>query len=151
VIGGERAVKEELAIVEGRVIEVVAVRSPAVAGPAEAAAEAGPAPLKASIAVVARHAAPASAVVPAGQALAGVEVPEAEAAVHEAGEAAEDDEDRSVRFSAISFRSEKWNTGKMEHRRNVISAVQCCVVFSLAMMPALIRDGGRDGIFEVDK
>ena len=136
-IGGERAVKEELAIaevpeiavalatVERQVIAVARVNSPAVArtvegppevvaGLIEAAPQAVPAPLKASIAVVARHAAPASAVVPAGQALAGVEVPEAEAAVHEAGEAAEDDEDRSVLFSAISFRLEngtleRWN------------------------------------------
>jgi hypothetical protein len=92
-----------------------------VAGVIEAAPEAEPAHLKASIGVVAQRAARASAAAPAAEALvvaevpeAVAEVPEAEAAVHEAGEAAEDDEDRSVPFSAIRFRSEngtleRWN------------------------------------------
>jgi hypothetical protein len=114
VIAAERAVKEELAIaevpvalaiVEGRVIEVVAVKSPAVAGPAEAAPEAGPARLKASIAVVVQRAARASAAAPVGEVLAAVGEGVG-AAAHEVGEAAEDDEDRSIPFSAISFQSE---------------------------------------------
>jgi hypothetical protein len=134
-IAAERAVKEELAIaevpeiavapatVEGRVIEVVAVKSPAVAGPAEAAPEAGPARLKASIAVVVQRAARASAAAPAAEALAAVGEGAAGAAAHEVGEAAEDDEDRSVPLSLSGFGLEKWNAGTLEHRRNVISAV----------------------------
>jgi hypothetical protein len=67
VIGGERAVKEELAIVEvwesvvalatveGQVIEVARVNSAAVAGPVEAVPEAGAAPAAAALVVVAGH------------------------------------------------------------------------------------------------
>jgi hypothetical protein len=140
VIGGERAVKEELAIaevpvalaiVEGRVIEVARVKSPAVAGPVEAAAEAGPAPLKASIAVVAQRVAPASAAAPAGEALAAGEGP-AGAAAREVEvaevEAAEDDEDRLFPWPAVRFR-----VGKMEHwndRINEIPVFRFSVVFA---------------------
>jgi len=131
-IAGERALKEELAIVEvpvalaiveGRVIEVARVRSPAVAapvegtpaavvGPVEAAAEAGPAPLKASIAVVAQRVAPASAEAPAGEALAAAGEGLAGAAAREVEAAeVEDDEDRLFPLSAVSFRLKKWITG----------------------------------------
>jgi hypothetical protein len=117
-IEAERAVKEELAIaevpvalaiVEGRVIEVARVKSPAVAGPVEAAAEAGPAPLKASTAVVAQRVAPASVEAPAGEALAAGGEGPVGAAAREV-EAAEDDEDRLCAWPAVSFR-----VGKMEH------------------------------------
>ena len=102
-----------LAIVEGRVIEVARVKSPAVAGPVEgapeavvglieAAREAAPAPLKASIAVVAQRVAPATAAAPAGEALAAAGEGPAGAAAREVEaaevEAAEDDEDRLVVF-----------------------------------------------------
>jgi hypothetical protein len=124
VIGGERAVKEELAIavapaiVEGRVIEVVAVKSPAVVGPIEAAPEAGPAPLKASIVAVAQRAARASEAAPAGQALAAVgEGLGAGAAVPEVA-AAEDDEDRLFPWPAVRFR-----VGKMEHWNDRINEI----------------------------
>ena len=72
-IAEERAVKQELAIVEvwesvvtlatveRQVIEVARVNSAAMAGPVEAVPEAGAAPLKASIAVGVPREAPASA------------------------------------------------------------------------------------------
>jgi hypothetical protein len=144
VIGGERAVKEELVIaevpeiavapatVERQVIEVVAVKSPAVAGPVEAAAEAGPAPLKASIAVVAQRVAPASAEAPAGEALAAAGEGPAGAAAREVEaaevEAAEDDEDRLVPLSAVSFRvgkMEHWNDGTWKDELNEIPVFRC--------------------------
>jgi hypothetical protein len=118
-IAAERAVKEELAIaevpvapaiVEGRVIEVARVKSPAVAGPVEAAAEAGPAPLKASIAVVARRVAPASAEAPAGEALAAAG--QGVGAAAREVEAAEDDEDRLFPWPAVRFRG--WKNGTLE-------------------------------------
>jgi hypothetical protein len=97
VIGEERAAKKELAIVEvwesgvalatveGQVIEVTRVNSAAVVEPVEAAPEAGAAPLKASIAVVAQPVAPASAAVPAAAALVVVAGHEVEAAGGEGG------------------------------------------------------------------
>jgi hypothetical protein len=123
-IAAERAVKEELAIaevpvalaiVEGRVIEVARVKSPAVAGPVEAAAEVGPAPLKASIAVVAQRVAPASAEAPAGEALAAAGEGPAGAAAREVEaaevEAAEDDEDRLV---VVGCQLSGWKNGTLE-------------------------------------
>ena len=130
-----------LAIVEGRVIEVARVKSPAVAGPVEGTpaavvgpvegeAEAGPAPLKASIAVVAQRVAPASAEAPAGEALAAAEEGPAGAAAREveAAEAAEDDEDRLVPLSAVSFRvgkMEHWNDGTWKDELNEIPVFRC--------------------------
>ena len=119
-IAGERAVKEELAIavalatVERQVIAVVRVNSPAVAGTVEgppevvaglieAAPEAVPAPLKASIAVVAQRAVPASAAAPAGPALAVVEEDGLGAVVPEVA-AAEDGEDSLLPWPAVRFR-----------------------------------------------
>ena len=127
-IAAERAVKEELAIaevpvapaiVEGRVIEVAARQSKspeAVVGPVEAAPEAGPAPLKASIAVVAQRVAPASAAAPAGEALA---------AVGQGRRGRRRERWRRRRTTKIDwfrgrlsgFGLEKWNTGTMERGR----------------------------------
>jgi len=122
VIEGQRAVKEELAIavapatVERQVIEVVAVNSPAVVGPIEAAPETGPAPLKASIAVVARRVAPASAEAPAGEALAAAG--QGVGAAAREVEAAEDDEDRLFPWPAVRFR-----VGKMEHWKDELNEI----------------------------
>ena len=134
-IEAERAVKEELAIaevpvalaiVEGRVIEVARVKSPAVAGPVEAAAEAGPAPLKASTAVVAQRVAPASAEAPAGEALAAAGEGPVGAAAREVE--AEDDEDRLCPWPAVSFRvgkMEHWNDGTWKDELNEIPVFRC--------------------------
>lgn len=75
---------------------------------------------RASIAVVAQPIAPASAATPAGQALAVVEVREAQAAVHEAGEAAEDDEDKLSPLPAVRFwlDMEHWNDETLEGTNN---------------------------------
>jgi hypothetical protein len=95
VIGGARAVKEELAIaealatVEGQVIEVARVNSAAVAGPVEAVPEAEAARLKASIVAGVPSEAPASVAAPVAAALVVVELLEAVVAGHEV-EAAED-------------------------------------------------------------
>ena len=105
-IGGERAVKEELAIVEvwesvvalatveGQVIEVARVNSAAVAGSVEAVPEAVAAPFKASIAAAARHGARARAAAPAGEALAAAVVLEEVVEGGEVEEAAGDGADK---------------------------------------------------------
>jgi hypothetical protein len=95
VIGAERAVKEELAIVEvweiavalatveGQVIEVARVNSAAAAGPVEAMPEAEAVPLKASIAAGVPPEAPASVAAPVAAALVVVEGHEVEGAAED--------------------------------------------------------------------
>ena len=95
-------------------------------GPVEAAAEAGPAPLKASIAVVAQRVAPASAAAPVGEALAAVG--QGVGAAAREVEAAEDDEDRLFPWPAVRFRvgkMERWKDGTSKDELNEIPLFRC--------------------------
>ena len=123
-IAAERAVKEELAIaevpvalaiVEGRVIEVARVKSPAVAGPVEGAARSGAGAFEgvdrggsSARSASQRGSASRGSSGGGGEGPAGAAAREVEAAEVEAAE--DGTRDRLVPLSAVSFR-----VGKMEH------------------------------------